>query len=232
MAARCGTWPATTRWAGNINLGGVSTNLLAAMGGFPVINNWLPFVSVSPATTFTITGDFGGQDALVKIGGGTLELAGIISRGQDRNNRILEGTLLLNNEPGVQASRGRYFVGTDVPGAPAATLKLGGSDQIIDDRRVEVFASGLFDLNGNSEVIARRQPDICTWVPSNAGDVNIGTGGTLTLNGGHPSTHGRRRATRRAARSPAARWPCNCSATSAGRLPGASRSTTAPRAPT
>ena len=33
---------------------------------------------------------------------GTLELAGVIARGTDRNNQILEGTLLLNNEPGVQ----------------------------------------------------------------------------------------------------------------------------------
>lgn len=170
--------------AGNVTLGADPANLLGLYGGFPVITNSVPFVNVTAGNTLTLTGDFGGASELGKIGAGTLELAGVISRGTDRNNRIFEGTLLLNNEPGIQASRGRYFIGSNVAGAPAATLRLGGSDQIIDDRRVEVFASGLFDLNGNSDVISGEGNFILHVAPSGAGQVNIGMGGVLTINNG------------------------------------------------
>ncbi|HTN75483.1 MAG TPA: autotransporter-associated beta strand repeat-containing protein, partial [Pirellulaceae bacterium] len=168
-------------WAGTIGLGGNATNLLGVLGGFTVLNSNHAFMQAATGTTFTLTGDLTGGVDLVTLGGGTIEMAGVISRGQDRNNRILEGTLLLNNSPGIQASRGRYFVGTNLIGAPSATLRLGASDQIIDDRGVEVFASGLFDLAGNSDVIAG---NLNLYVAaSGAGQVSIGDGGTLTVNG-------------------------------------------------
>jgi autotransporter-associated beta strand protein len=170
-------------WVGNVALSAPNINLLDTYGGFGsagVSNTAAAFVDVASGTTLTLTGDFTGSD-VAKIGGGTLELGGVFPRGQDRNNRIFAGTMLLNNEPGVQASRGRFFVGSDVPGAPAATLQLGASNQIIDDRRVEVLASGLFDLNGNSEVIG--ESNLILHVgPTGAARVNIGTGGTLYTN--------------------------------------------------
>ena len=167
-------------WAGTVTVNGVSANLLEATGGFPLANVSIPFVRTEAGSTLTITGDFPGSGDLAKTGGGTLELAGIISRGTDRTNRVLEGTMLLNNEPGIQASRGRYFIGSNAAGAPAATVRLGGSDQIIDDRGVIVLGSGLFDLNGNSELIGEQ---LTTHISvAGAGDVNIGTGGLLTVN--------------------------------------------------
>jgi fibronectin-binding autotransporter adhesin len=172
------------RLAGSVNITAPSVNLLGiydGFGGVAIANSGVPLVDVAAGTTLTLTGDFGGGPDLGKIGGGTLELAGVQARGTDRNNRIFAGTLLLNNEAGLPASRGRFFVGTDVAGAPAATLRLGASDQIADDRRVEVLASGLFDLNGNREQIGEGNL-ILHIGPSNAADVSLGVGGMLTLN--------------------------------------------------
>ena len=171
-----------TSWAGNISLGSDILDFSSISGGLTVLNSTLPIFTVN-AGTFTLTGDFGGDDDMVKRGAGTLELAGVVSRNQDRNNRILEGTVLLNNDPGINTQRGRWFVGSDAPGAAAAVLKLGASDQIMDDRRVEVFASGLFDLNGQTEIIG--EADLILHIgTTNAADVTIGAGGMLTINSG------------------------------------------------
>src|SRR5262249_30886665 len=101
----------------------------------------------------------------------------------DRTTRIYEGTVLLNMEPGLTGAAGSFshaMIGSDVAGAPAATLRLAGSDQIRDDRNVYVLSSGLFALNGQSDRIAALQTVVG---PAGAGDVNIGAGGLLTLNG-------------------------------------------------
>ncbi len=166
--------------AGTLNLSADAADFTAVLGGLPIIAAGMPIINVGTGSTFTLTGDFPGSADIGKTGGGTLELSGVIARGTDRNNRILEGTMLLNNEPGVQASRGRYQIGTNVPGAPSAILRLGASDQIIDDRGVTVFGSGLFDVNGFSEVIGE---ELTMHISvAGAGDTNIGAGGTLTVN--------------------------------------------------
>lgn len=168
-------------WAGTVTLGADAVYLPGLRSGWGVgwVNASIPFVNIA-ADRFTLTGDLGGSSEMAKFGQGTLELAGVVARGTDRNNHVLEGTMLLNNEPGVQVQRGRWYVGSDVIGAPNATLRLGGSDQIADDRRVVVFGSGVFDLNGNSDVIGE---DLSLHIgPAGAGAVTIGPGGTLTVN--------------------------------------------------
>ena len=167
-------------WAGTIAQAGPNTNLLTVLDGYPVINSGTTFYRVETGSSLNLSGVISNNVEMIKTGGGTLELSGIGNNTHDSTTRILEGTLLLNKEPGLNAVINLVEVGTDKAGALAATLKLGGSDQMRDDRGVRVHSSGLFDLNGNSEVLGTNFELIVG--PNGAGDVNIGSGGTLTTN--------------------------------------------------
>lgn len=172
--------------AGSFTLGGGVMNVLDMYGGWMGItsaNVTMGFVNVEGSSTLTLTGSIGNNADLNKTGSGTLELAGVQAGFNDRSSRVYAGTLLLNREPGLGASSG-YFstlvIGSDASGAPAATAKLGASDQIRDDRAVTALSSGLFDLNGQADRISG---GTLVVGPNGAGDINIGAGGTLSQAG-------------------------------------------------
>ncbi len=59
-------------------------------------------------------------------------------------------------------------------------LRLGADEQILNDRTVQVWSTGLFDVNGKTENIAGLQLVVDA---NGGGQVNIGTGGTLVTGG-------------------------------------------------
>ena len=166
-------------YAGTLTLAGDATDVTGLLGGY------LPSGLASTTTinvssgSLTLTGAVAGNFELLKRGSGQLEYSGVVANSNDAATRVVEGTLLLNKEPGVNALINHVEIGSDAPGAPAAALRLGGSDQIRDDRGVRIHPSGLFDLDGNSELIATFF-DLMVG-PTNAADVTLG-GGTLTTN--------------------------------------------------
>lgn len=170
----------SSTWAGNIGATGDVADLTAPslLNGYPVIANGAAFWNIA-AGSFAVSGVVSGNE-VIKQGSGQLEFSGVVANAYNAATRILEGTLLLNKEPGVNAVINLIEVGSEAVGAPAATLRLGGSDQISDGVGVRVHPSGLFDLNGNSELIGGNFELMIG--PSNAGDVTIGAGGTLIPN--------------------------------------------------
>jgi autotransporter-associated beta strand protein len=163
-------------WAGTITQAGPNTNLLAVLDGFPVINSGTTFYSVDAGSSLNLSGAITGDVELIKIGEGTLETSGAFANTFNAAARVLEGTLLLNKEPGVNALINFAHVGSDKVGAKAATLKLGGSDQIRDNMTVRVHSSGLFDLNNQADVINDLQ---LVAGPAGAADVTLGATGKL-----------------------------------------------------
>jgi fibronectin-binding autotransporter adhesin len=173
-------------WAGNISRradGGAVVNLTGILGGFPVINSPAVFFNVVQ-DTLTLTGsiaDGNSNPEVIKQGNGTLELAGVVGASINNNVRIFDGTLFLNKEPGVSSlTAGSIFIGDDAGGANDDVLRLAGSDQIDDGRPIQVNSSGLFDLNGNSDVTANINLVVG---PTSAGNISVGVGGLLTPNG-------------------------------------------------
>jgi autotransporter-associated beta strand protein len=169
-------------WAGNVSLGGDATNLTASSlhDGFPIISSSMAVFTVQAASSLAITGAIVNNIDVVKRGGGQLEYAGVLANTYDAATWILEGTLLLNKEPGINAVINRVDVGTNAAGAPPATLRLGASDQMRDDRGVRIHASGLFDVNGQAEVLGGNFELVVGR--TNAADLSIGAGGLLTPN--------------------------------------------------
>lgn len=167
------------RWAGPFTLAGDGTDLTGAtlLNGFPVINPGVTFVNVDPASRLTITGAVTGVD-LVKRGSGTLEYAGILANAYG-STRILDGTLEFNKDRGINAVSATVFVGSDRAGAPAATLRLVGNDQIRDDIGTFIHSSGLLDV-GQTEGYGGTLTMVIA--PGGAADITIGAGGTLTTN--------------------------------------------------
>ena len=115
---------------------------------------------------------------MIKTGGGTLELSGVLANTFDASTRILEGTLLLNKEPGVNALINTIEVGIQQGRRP------GGDPQawrLRSDARmtavIRVHASGLFDLNNQSDAIDQL---LLVSGPTGSADVALGTG-TLTI---------------------------------------------------
>lgn len=173
-------------WAGNISRradGGAVVDLTGILGGFPVINSPAVFFNVEQ-DTLTLTGsiaDGNSNPEVIKQGNGTLELAGVVGASINNNVRIFDGTLFLNKEPGVSSlTGGSIFVGDDAGGTNDDVLRLAGSDQIDDGRVIQVNSSGLFDLNGNSDVTAGINLVVG---PTSAGNIAVGAGGLLTPNG-------------------------------------------------
>ena len=169
-------------YAGTLSLQGNPTDLTGAtlLNGFPVITNSVAIVDVATGTRLTQTANINGVE-LLKRGGGTLEFAGVFANTYGVT-RVLEGTLDLNKDPGITSLANAVFVGTDRPGAPAATLKLSKNEQLVDNvgNEATIHSSGLLDI-GQTEGF---QGTITLVVGANgAGDVTIGAGGTLTVNG-------------------------------------------------
>ncbi|MCB1090353.1 MAG: autotransporter-associated beta strand repeat-containing protein, partial [Verrucomicrobiae bacterium] len=164
-------------WAGNISQAGQNTNLLALLDGFPVANASQTWYAVESGSSLNLSGAIINNVELVKIGAGQLELSGVLANTNDATTRVLEGTLFLNKEPGVNAVINTLEIGSDLAGAPTATVWFGGSDQIRDDRAIRVHASGVLDLDGQSDAIDQL---LLVAGATGSATVTLGTG-TLSI---------------------------------------------------
>lgn len=168
-------------WAGQISLAGDGTDLTGPLllNGFPVINPGNTFINVDAGTRLTFGGAVVNNVEIIKRGPGTLQYAGPFANTNDAGTRILEGTLELNKDRGINAIINTVFIGSDRPGAPAAALRLLNSDQMRDDRGAFIHSSGLLDI-GHTEGFGGTLTMVVA--PNGAADVMIGAGGTLTTN--------------------------------------------------
>lgn len=166
--------------AGAITQGGDATDLSGILGGSPSLNPNTARFDIATNASLNLSGILSNNVETIKTGGGTLEFSGIGNNTVGTTTRVIEGALRLNKEAGVNAVINLVEIGTDAPGAPAARLQLGNSDQISDSAGVRVHASGLFDLNGNTELIGTAFELVVG--PTGAGSVAMGAGGMLTVN--------------------------------------------------
>jgi autotransporter-associated beta strand protein len=174
-------------WTGNIARHADNSpfvDLTNAVGNFPLYNINVVTANIASGTSLNIAGtlvDGNTNPELIKTGGGTLELSGSQGASINNNTRIFDGTLVLNKSIGSSSlNGGTIFVGDGI-GAPGSdVLRLGADEQILNDRTVQVWSSGLFDVNGKTESIALLQLVVDA---NGGGQVNIGSGGTLTTGG-------------------------------------------------
>jgi len=167
---------------GTVSQQGNATDLTAMLGGFPVIANGTTFYQIEAGTSLNLAGAVNNNQELIKRGAGTLILSGPVANGYNAATRILEGTLQLAKQPGVLAIQGNsYFVGTNLPGAPSATLRLSSSDMLPDGSAIQVEGSGNLVVDpGVAEVFGALN---LTIAANGAADVVLGAGSLLTPNG-------------------------------------------------
>jgi autotransporter-associated beta strand protein len=113
-----------------------------------------------------------GQDAggrgLTKAGAGTLRLSGGTANTYSGTTTVQDGTLELNKPPGTLAISGNLVVGDGAGAAGSAVARNLQGENISIVRAVTVNASGLYDLNDQSEDFAA--------LTVNGGSVDVGTG--------------------------------------------------------
>ncbi len=147
-------------------------------------------IGVSAGSTLIIDGvvanGIASTNRLIKVGPGTLQLAGSEDNVYRGETRALQGVLELNKSPGKNAIGGSLLIGDNIGGDNAATVKLLADDQIphVDFFGVALTtttlnSSGLLDLGGNSDTIGNL---VLTTGTTYSADVTTG-GGTLTLGG-------------------------------------------------
>ena len=129
-----------------------------------------------------VTGVLSGG-SMTKYLGGTLTLGGTAAN-TFSGLTLSQGTVVFAKSDGVNAINGN----TDI--RSSGTLRLGGNEQIGNNREVKVRGGGLFDLNGNSETIniLRDQSSTDRGVVDNtsgtASNLTIGaSGGSGTFRG-------------------------------------------------
>lgn len=176
----------TNSLAGRIGIGGDAIDLTGAtlLNGFTTIGNAIgtaaTFINVEAGSRFISSGDvFNNGVEVIKRGAGTLEYTGVFANTYDQVTRILEGTLDFNKDFGINSVQNIVYIGSDRPGAPAATLKLSKNEQIRDGQGTFIHSSGLLDI-GQTEGFGGT---LTMVIASNgAADIAIGAGGTLTTN--------------------------------------------------
>ncbi len=168
----------TATWAGDIDLAG-GNNLIGVDRDAKLIVSGV----ISDALT--------SGDRLIKVGPGTLQLAGTRDNVYRGETRIMAGTLELNKVPGKNAmAGGDVVVGENMldnsAGNDGAVLKFLASNQLPEDRYYDeglplmtVQSSGKVDLNGVSETIGRLTLQMGETYSA---DIDLG-GGTLTFAG-------------------------------------------------
>ena len=175
------------RWAGTVNLGaitGVDAPSLFPNAGFITFTG--SGINVSgTGGSLNFTGVLAGAADLIKLGGGQLELSGVLPNTISNGPRIKQGTLFLNKAPGITAlniNGATISIGDDVAGS-TAMVRLGQDYQIANTNNniVQVASNGTFDLSGHNQLLTGMTLEIG---PLGGATVNIGSGGTLTLNAG------------------------------------------------
>ena len=170
-------------WAGTINRNGnnAPADISGLTGNQATLYTGANTYVIATGSQLTFTGsvaDGGSNPELIKRGGGLLEFAGVLANNIG-TSRVLDGTLLLNKEPGVLGIN-TVVVGSDQVGAPIGTLRLAGGDQIGDGQTVQVNGRGVLDLNGNADLIGALNLVVG---PNGGGSVTLGGSGILTVNG-------------------------------------------------
>lgn len=165
-------------WAGNIAISGDATDQLSLLG-LPAFTA-TTIVNIAEFTRLTLNGAVSGGSELIKTGEGILEYGGVFANTNSGATRILDGTLILNKSPGVNAIATTVVIGDDLGGAADDVLMLAAPDQIPDTTAVVVNSSGNFNLNSISEVTGA--PTLFIG-PTSSASVFVGTG-TWTTNGG------------------------------------------------
>jgi fibronectin-binding autotransporter adhesin len=142
----------TSSWGGNITLNGIG------------------LFNAGTGDVFRVTGAISGPGELRKTGGGILRLAGTAANTFDGVAQVNSGTLELQKSAGVTAIPNKLVVG--LGGTPDSdVVRLFANHQIADDALVNLSGSGLFDLNGFSEMVRG---------VTNSGHVALGSG-VLTI---------------------------------------------------
>ena len=163
----------TNTWTGNIDLAG-GNNLIGVDGGSTLV------------VSGVVASDLSNTRRLIKVGDGTLQLAGTSDNVYRGETRVLKGTLELNKSPGKNAIGGDLVIGDHIGGNDAATVRLLASNQIpqvdffgVAIPTITMLSSGVLDLNGNSDVIGN-----LTMFTGTTYSADVMTGaGTLTLGG-------------------------------------------------
>jgi fibronectin-binding autotransporter adhesin len=185
---------------GGVGFGsGTDASSLGALRSVGGVNTWSGpidlaggnnMIGVDAGSTLEVAGvvssRIGDGWRLLKAGAGTLRLSGAepnVFRGE---TRVIQGTLELAKDAGVNAIGGNLIIGTDLGGDDDAVVRLLADDQLPDVDffgvtlpTVEIRSSGRLELNGHRDTIGNLT--LVTGVTASA-DVDLG-GGTLTLGG-------------------------------------------------
>jgi len=164
------TVPEPVTLSGTINnQGGVN-----AFSGNITLNATNATFAIATNSQLTLSGALTGSGGLIKIGPGTLKLAGTNANTYAAATLVNEGLLFLNKTAGTNAIPGDLIIGDGLGGVNADFVELLSNNQIPNSATVTINSSGRLDLNGLDETIGPLTMD---------GGTASGTGGTLTLNG-------------------------------------------------
>lgn len=155
--------------SGRITRLGTSTGTQTLLAPANLSNNgtW----TMNGAGAFVVSGAINGNANLAKEGTGTLVLGGgasdTIANSFSGNLIVNGGTVILNKADGVHA------IGTSATVNNGGHLVLARSNQLLSGQGVNLNNGGFFDTAGFNQTVG---------VVVGGGTVNIGGGGTLTLN--------------------------------------------------
>ncbi|HWA09050.1 MAG TPA: autotransporter-associated beta strand repeat-containing protein [Opitutaceae bacterium] len=108
------------------------------------------FLAPDSGTTLTFGGIIAGPGELTQTGAGTLLLTGGASNTSTGLTSVNAGTLALDKTGGATAVNGDLLIGD---GVGTDTVRLDAGNQIADTSRVTLGASGVFNVNGQTETI-------------------------------------------------------------------------------
>ena len=107
--------------------------------------NQFRYLGADAGTSLVLNGTVGQVAApinLNKVGAGSVELAGTVNNTYTGQTAIMDGTLVLNKAPGVNAIQALIIVGDNVGAANSDVLILNASEQINDGVAVTVTGTG------------------------------------------------------------------------------------------
>jgi fibronectin-binding autotransporter adhesin len=170
-------------WAGTIAMNSVSIDGPAL---FPAAAVVVTGASLGAnAGQLTLSGQISGSSDLIKVGAGTVQLSGVASNTYTGSTRIVQGILLLDKSPGLNAvgsSVATIWVGNDQASASPGEIELGANYQgpaVSSLPAVQVGATGIVNFNNFTDSISSL---ILTIGPNGGSTVMTGSG-TMTATG-------------------------------------------------
>ncbi len=128
--------------ATEFRLGGATSDIFVDAASSLVLN-----ANVIGSATVTV---FTGTNQLIKLGEGSLTLAGTTSNSYTGQTSVLEGTLVLDKDVSFIAVNGTLLVGD---GFGTDTVVLNEDEQVINSAALIVHYNGAFNLNGFAETV-------------------------------------------------------------------------------